>query len=139
MAVRKPVSDGTRILVVDDQPELAELIKTVLGEEGYQVSICTDGREAMKMIQQEKPAALILDVMMPETDGFEVLRQLRTNPVGQRLPVVLMSGAWRRNEKQRHIGTTMDIAPTIVLPKPFELVDLERCLRQLGVSPTSAV
>ncbi len=136
MSLRNVVPQGTRILVVDDQPELAELIKTVLGEEGYVVSVCTDGREAMRMIESERPAAMILDVMMPETDGFEVLRQLRMNPVGERMPVILMSGAWRRNEKQRQIGTTMDIAPTVVLPKPFELVDLDRCLRQLGVTPT---
>lgn len=137
MPLRNPAPQGTRILVVDDQPELAELIRTVLGEEGYIVSVCTDGREAMRMIEQEMPSALILDVMMPETDGFEVLRQLRTNPVGQRLPVILMSGAWRRNEKSRQIGTTMEIAPTIVLPKPFELIDLDRCLRQLGITPTA--
>ena len=136
MLPRKPAPQPTRILVVDDQPELAELIKTVLGEEGYIVSVCTDGRQAMGMIEQEKPAALILDVMMPETDGFEVLRQLRMSPAGQRLPVILMSGAWRRNEKQRQIGTTLDIAPTIVLPKPFEFTDLDRCLRQLGIAPT---
>lgn len=136
MLTRKSAPQGTRILVVDDQPELAELIKTVLGEEGYVVSVCTDGSQAIRMIEQEKPAALILDIMMPETDGFEVLRQLRTNPLGQRLPVILMSGAWRRNEKQRQIGATLDIAPTIVLPKPFELIDLDRCLRQLGISPT---
>jgi len=136
--IRRADQQGTRILVVDDQPDLAELIKTVLGEEGYNVSVCTDGREAISRIEQEKPAAVILDVMMPETDGFEVLRQLRTNPAGQRLPVILMSGAWRRNEKQRQIGTTLEIAPTIVLPKPFELVDLERCLRQLGISPAMA-
>lgn len=137
-SIRTSEQQGTRILVVDDQPELAELIKTVLGEEGYNVSVCTDGREAISRIEQEKPAAVILDVMMPDTDGFEVLRQLRTNPAGQRLPVILMSGAWRRNEKQRQIGTTLEIAPTIVLPKPFELVDLERCLRQLGISPAMA-
>jgi two-component system OmpR family response regulator/two-component system phosphate regulon response regulator OmpR len=136
--IRPSDSQGTRILVVDDQPDLADLIKTVLGEEGYNVSVCTDGREAISRIEKEKPAAVILDVMMPETDGFEVLRQLRTNPAGQRLPVILMSGAWRRNEKQRQIGTTLEIAPTIVLPKPFELVDLERCLRQLGISPAMA-
>ncbi len=136
MPPRKLDSQGTRILVVDDQPELAEFIKTVLGEEGYIVSVCTDGRKAVSMIAEEKPAAVILDVMMPETDGFEVLRQLRTSPAGQRLPVILMSGAWRRNEKQRQIGATSDIAPTIVLPKPFELSDLDRCLRQLGVLPT---
>ena len=137
MPLRSSGPQGTRILVVDDQPELAELIKTVLGEEGYVVSVCTDGREALRRIEEEMPAALILDIMMPETDGFEVLRQVRTNPLGQRLPVILMSGAWRRNEKSRHIGATMEIAPTIVLPKPFELIDLDRCLRQLGVTPTA--
>jgi CheY-like chemotaxis protein len=63
-----------------------------------------------------------------------VLRQLRNDPSGKRLPVVLMSAAWRANEKQRQIGTTLDIAPTVVLPKPFELAELDRCLRQLGVS-----
>ncbi len=136
MPLEKLTSQGTRILVVDDQPELAELIKNVLGDEGYVVTVCTDGRQAMRLVEEEMPAAMILDVMMPETDGFEVLRQLRTHRVGQRLPVILMSGAWRRNEKQRQIGTTLDVAPTIVLPKPFELADLDRCLRQLGVAPT---
>lgn len=137
MPLQKSASRGTRILVVDDQPELAELIRNVLGDEGYDVTVCTDSRQALRLVEEETPAAMILDIMMPETDGFEVLRQLRTNPVGQRLPVILMSGAWRRNEKQRQIGTTQEIAPTIVLPKPFELVDLDRCLRQLGVSPVA--
>ena len=136
MPLQKLTTQGTRILVVDDQPELAELIKSVLGDEGYLVTVCTDGREAIRLVEEEMPAAMILDVMMPETDGFEVLRQLRTNPIGQRLPVILMSGAWRRNEKQRQIGTTLDVAPTVVLPKPFELADLDRCLRQLGFAPT---
>lgn len=136
MPLREGNPQGTRILVVDDQPELAELIKTVLGEEGYVVTVCTDGREAIRMIEEDMPAAVILDIMMPETDGFEVLRQVRTNPAGQRLPVILMSGAWRRNEKSRQIGATLEIAPTVVLPKPFELIELDRCLRQLGITPS---
>src|SRR3712207_4709220 len=112
MPIQKVDPQATRILVVDDQPDLAELIRTVLGDEGYIVSIATDGKQALEMIAQERPAAVILDVVMPETDGFEVLRQLRTSPLGQRLPVVLMSAQWRRNEKQRQIGATLDIAPT---------------------------
>lgn len=135
MLLRNPAPQATRILVVDDQPALADLIKTVLDEEGYLVSVCTDSRKVISMIEQEMPAALILDVLMPETDGFEILRQLRTRPAGERLPVILMSGAWRHSEKSRQIGTTMEIAPTIVLPKPFEIVDLDRCLRQLGITP----
>lgn len=134
MPVRKIQPDRTRILIVDDQLELADMLSNVLSDEGYEVRVCSDGREAIRCIQEFQPAALILDIMMPETDGFEVLRQLRSDPSGRKLPVVLMSAAWRSNEKQRQIGTTLDIAPTVVLPKPFELAELDRCLRQLGVS-----
>lgn len=137
MPVRRIDPERTRILIVDDQRELTEMLATVLIDEGYDVKVCDDGREAIKCIEDFDPAAMILDVMMPETDGFEVLRQLRSDPTGRKLPVVLMSAAWRANEKQRHVGTTSDIAPTVVLPKPFELAELDRCLRQLGVTATS--
>jgi CheY-like chemotaxis protein len=130
-------SQRTRILIVDDQRELADMLSNVLIDEGYDVTVCSDGSEAIRCIKDVQPAALILDIMMPETDGFEVLRQLRSDPSGRRLPVILMSAAWRAHEKQRQIGTTMDIAPTVVLPKPFELAELDRCLRQLGVSAQS--
>lgn len=130
-------SNATRILVVDDQPDLAELVSTFLTDEGYDVRVCVDSREAVEMIKSFAPAALILDIMMPDTDGFEVLRQLRGNAWGKRLPVILMSAAWRPGEKKREIGTTLEVAPTMVLPKPFELNDIERCLRQMGVKPVA--
>jgi CheY-like chemotaxis protein len=138
MSIRKIEPERTRILIVDDQPELADMLSHVLTDEGYEVRVCSDGREAINCVNEMNPNALILDVMMPETDGFEVLRQLRSDPSGRRLPVILMSAAWRTNEKQRQIGTTFDIAPTLVLPKPFELAELERCLRQLGVTAQPA-
>ncbi len=134
MPVRKTQPQRTRLLIVDDQPDLADMLSHVLTDEGYDVTVCSDGREALRYINTIQPAALILDVVMPNTDGFTILRQLRSNPAGQRLPVVLMSGAWRTHEKQRQVGTTLDIAPTIVLPKPFELAELDRCLQQLGIS-----
>ncbi len=124
----------TKILVVDDQHDLADMLSHALTDQGYDVSTCTSGREALSMIKTLQPAAVLLDVMMPETDGFAVLRELRNDPLSQQLPVVLMSAAWRTQEKQRHIGTTLSIAPTVVLPKPFALADLDKCLQQLGVS-----
>jgi len=139
MPVRRIEPERTRILIVDDQRELTEMLASVLVDEGYDVKVCSDGREAIACIEEFSPAAMILDVMMPETDGFEVLRQLRSNPNGRKLPVVLMSAAWRANEKQRHVGATSDDAPTVVLPKPFELAELDRCLRQLGITATSTV
>jgi CheY-like chemotaxis protein len=86
------------------------------------------------MVKTLQPAAVLLDVMMPETDGFAVLRELRNDPASQQLPVILMSAAWRTQEKQRHIGSTLSVAPTVVLPKPFALADLDKCLQQLGVT-----
>src|SRR5688500_3501635 len=124
-----------RILVVDDDPALIEMLARALEDEGYEVSRCTDSREAARAADDLKPAAMLLDVLMPGTDGFEVLREIRKTPAGRRLPVVLMSGAWRAEERRRDLGATRDIAPTVVLPKPFRLSDLQHSLSQLGVLP----
>jgi CheY-like chemotaxis protein len=124
----------TKILVVDDQHDLADMLSHALTDQGYEVTTCTSGREAVSMVKTLQPAAVLLDVMMPETDGFAVLRELRNDPASQQLPVILMSAAWRTQEKQRHIGSTLSVAPTVVLPKPFALADLDKCLQQLGVT-----
>jgi DNA-binding response OmpR family regulator len=132
MPIRSQIQ-RTKILVVDDQHDLADMLSHALTDQGYEVTTCTSGREAVSMIETLQPAAVLLDVMMPETDGFAVLRELRSNAFGERLPVILMSAAWRTQEKQRHVGSTLSIAPTMVLPKPFALADLDKCLQQLGV------
>lgn len=134
MSIR-PAQLQTRILVIDDDAALADLLKNVLADEGYAVTVCYDSQTAAQLVRDVQPAALIVDVMMPEVDGWTILRELRAQPAGQRIPVVLMSGAWRSHEKQREIGSTPRIAPTVILPKPFALADLDRCLRQVGVQP----
>lgn len=134
MSLSQGSSARTRIVIVDDQRELADMLCHALSDEGYEVVVCIEGRNALRCIKEHRPNAVILDVVMPDTDGFEVLRQLRNDPDGRHLPVILMSAAWRGHEKQRHIGATLDIAPTVVLPKPFELAELDRCLTQLGIT-----
>lgn len=121
------------ILIVDDDTALAALLVSVLREAHYPVAVCHDSRLAAQQVHDLQPAALILDLLMPHVDGWTVLRALRTTPEGRDLPVVLMSGAWRPQEKQRAIGTSDRLAPTVVLPKPFALRDLDACLHQLGV------
>lgn len=122
-----------RILVVDDDPNLARLLSDALNAEGYDVEIWADSVSVLQQTRDFRPAAVILDVVMRGTDGFAILRELRNSPHGRRLPVVLTSGAWRIHEKQREIGATRTEAPTVVLPKPFNLQELERCLHMLGV------
>ncbi len=122
------------ILIVDDDSALATLVGRVLSDDNYEVAICNNSREAVQRLRDLRPDALILDIMMPDVDGWTVLREVRATPEGEDLPVVLMSGAWRQHEQQREIGGTTRIAPTVVLPKPFELRDLERCLRRFQLT-----
>ena len=126
-------SQRPRILVVDDDPNLARLLSDALHAEGYEVAICEDTNSVIQQAKEFRPAAVILDVVMRGIDGFSILRELRNSTYGRRIPVVLTSGAWRVHEKQREIGATRTEAPTVVLPKPFNLQELERCLQMLGV------
>lgn len=68
-----------RILVVDDEVEIVELLTDYLRAEGYRVTIASNGREALDKAGAEKPDLVILDIMMPDLDGFEVCRRLRAN------------------------------------------------------------
>jgi len=121
------------ILIVDDDAALVDLLVSVLHEAHYPVAVCHDSRLAAEQVHALQPVALLLDLRMPHVDGWTVLRAVRATPAGRDLPVVLMSGAWRPHETKRAIGTSDRLAPTLVLPKPFALGDLDACLHQLGV------
>ncbi len=84
------------ILVVDDEPALRDLIGQMLEIGGYAVQEASDGEEALDMIDENPPDAVILDVMMPEMDGITVCKTLRANPATAVLPVVMLSGKTQR-------------------------------------------
>jgi len=64
-----------RVLVVDDELPITELLQMALSFEGYEVSVATSGREALEVIRSQKPDLIVLDVMMPDLDGFQVLKR----------------------------------------------------------------
>src|SRR5204862_221251 len=80
-----------KILAVDDERHVVRLIEVNLARAGYEVTAASDGREALEQIAQSRPDLVILDVMMPHMDGFEVLRNLRTNPETSRIPVIMLT------------------------------------------------
>ncbi len=82
---------GKRIMVVDDEPDIAKLIKRYLERAGYTVVIAPDGRTALQFAQREHPDLITLDVMLPDTDGFTVLEWLKTNPSTHKIPVIMLS------------------------------------------------
>ncbi|MDZ5461096.1 response regulator [Azohydromonas lata] len=82
-----------RILVVDDELSNAEVLALILHEEGFQVTVAGDGRQALERIDEAAPELLITDYMMPGMNGMELARAVRQLPQYRNVPVLLMSGA----------------------------------------------
>ena len=114
-----------RILVVDDSPDFAELVKRLLRNEGMAAVTCAGGGEALAILNAERFDAVILDIAMPGIDGYEVLRQLRLTTRTAHLPVILLSGKSRREDVEKGL----EMGATYYLTKPFNESDLIRKLR----------
>ena len=110
------------ILVVDDEPHIADLLAEALGDEGYRVRRAYDGLAALAAADEADPDVVVTDVMMPGLDGVDLARRLRERGV----PVVLMSAA----------RTTVDLPGVRFVPKPFDLDEMlaavSRALRPTG-------
>jgi DNA-binding response OmpR family regulator len=117
------------ILVVDDDRPSVKLISYLLREEGYIVSTAQDGQTALKIIQQRSPDLVILDVMMPHLDGFEVCRRIRRMA---KIPIIFLSAKGQVDDKVRGLNIGADD----YLVKPFEPAELlarvEAVLRRSG-------
>ncbi|MBC8160693.1 MAG: response regulator [Roseiflexaceae bacterium] len=82
---------STKILVIDDDPLAVELIEAVLQPEGYTVLKATGGEAGVALARQEVPALVILDLLMPEMDGFAVVDQLRAEPITASIPIMILT------------------------------------------------
>lgn len=80
------------ILIVDDDPTTCALTTTVLEREGYRTRFCTNGQDALEVVATTPVSLVLLDVVMPGMDGFEVCARLRTMEPGKRLPIILLTG-----------------------------------------------
>lgn len=81
----------SRILVVDDEANIRELLTQELTEVGYRVQVAANGREALQMVREERPDLVVLDVMMPEMNGFDVAAVLKNDPTTMDIPIVILS------------------------------------------------
>ena len=95
-----------KILIVEDDPNTLMFIEYTLGQEGYQVLSETNGLEGMKKAKDEHPDLVILDIMLPGLDGYEVCHQLRQKPETANLPILILSAKARQEDKDVgiHVG-----------------------------------
>jgi CheY-like chemotaxis protein len=117
---------GKQILVVDDKSELLHLMRRVLEDEEYQVSILQDGRDAFTQVKSQLPDLLILDLKLGDVSGQDVLKQLKHDPVTAEIPVIVYTAAvLEAEEVSELIGKDPARYQNVqVVQKPFELEDL---------------
>lgn len=107
----------TKILVVDDERPIAEIIKYNLQKEGFEVQTAYDGEEAIKMVHKMNPELIILDIMLPKKNGFEVLKEIRMEFV---MPVIMLTAKEEENDKI----TGLELGADDYITKPFSNKEL---------------
>lgn len=116
-----------KILVIDDDSAINELIKINLELSGYKVVQALDGIMGFALAKQELPNAIILDVMMPEVDGYTVAQRIRQNPSTKNIPILMLTALSQLNDKVRGF----DIGVDDYLVKPFEMEELKVRIRAI--------
>jgi DNA-binding response OmpR family regulator len=114
-----------RILIVEDHPLIAELVETRLRIEGMQPTKCPGGREALALISSDPFDVVILDIMMPDVDGYEVLRHIRATPETADLPVIFLTA----KSTPADIEKGLSLGANHYITKPFSGQDLMRKVR----------
>ena len=127
-----------RILVIDDDQAIVELIKVNLDLLGHQVSTANDGMKGLALAQQNRPDLIVLDIMMPDLDGFTVCQRLRQNAATAGIPVLMLTALGMTKDKVKGFDSGADD----YLTKPFEIPELQvrvrALLRRAGSVPQSA-
>src|SRR5678816_1711487 len=129
----------TRILIVEDDPDIAELVARYLERAGFQTERAANGREALHIVATRLPDLLILDLMLPHVDGIEICRSLRAGAATASLPIIMLTA--RADESERIVG--LELGADDYLAKPFSPNELVARVRALlrrahrGTAPTA--
>jgi signal transduction histidine kinase/CheY-like chemotaxis protein len=127
----EPVVAGSRdILVIEDDPSAVRLLREYLEPIGYSLRYATDGERGLAMVSEQRPLAILLDVLVPRVDGWEVLRQLKADPAMRDIPVVMVTIV-----DEREVGLALGAVDYLV--KPVQRVALLACLERIGITTTA--
>ena len=119
-------------MVVEDNLDEAKLIKMVLEGEGYEAVCAFNGKEALEKLESEKPSLIVLDVMMPEMDGFSFCSKVRSSPEHENIPVIMLTGVAKRiHETKYPMNGIMRAEADEYLEKPIKTENLLQTIAKL--------
>ncbi len=108
---------GDRILVVDDDPSILETLTTMLRFKGYATQVAANGRKALEQVKEFDPDLILLDIMLPDIDGYDICRRLKSDPETSDIPILIVSARTRREE----IVNLLELGANDYITKPFFL------------------
>lgn len=127
------------ILIVEDEQDILQLVKLYLEKEGFRTATAINGIEALKKVKEEKPALIVLDLMLPEIDGLEVCKRLRSVPDTAMLPIIMLTA--KAEESDTVIG--LELGADDYVTKPFSpkalVARVKALLRRLERTPADGV
>lgn len=116
-----------RILIADDEPNIVISLEFLMKREGFDVQVAMDGEAALQAIAAQLPDLILLDVMLPKLNGFEVCQQIRAHPEWQSLKVLMLTAKGRDTEVSKGLA----LGANAYMTKPFSTRDLVAQVRQL--------
>jgi DNA-binding response OmpR family regulator len=124
-------SAGARVLVVEDEADVAEMIRYNLGKEGYDVRLAANGTDALRLVKEARPDVILLDIMVPHLNGWEICRRLKQDRETVAIPVIMVSG--RVEEGDKVLGFEMGADDYVTKPfSPRELLARVRAVTRRG-------
>ncbi len=134
MDIMNPMNSKGRILVVDDEPGVLSIVRSYLFKEGYQALEAQDGKKALDVFRREKPDLVVLDIMLPEIDGLDVLREIRKT---SQAPVILLTA--RTEDADKLVGLELGADDYVVKPfSPRELVARVKAVLRRAQKPAGS-
>jgi len=128
------MAEKPRILLVDDEPSIVKMVGRRLEVEGFTVSVAGDGQEGLAKAQAEQPDLLILDLMLPKLNGYEICTMLKQDIRYQKIPIILFTA--KTQDKDEKLG--MECGANAYVRKPFRAPELLETIRKLlGVSQST--
>jgi len=126
------MSEKKRILIVDDEPDFSMIVQTYLEKEGFATELAYNGVEGFEKIKANPPDAIVLDVMMPEMDGYELCAALKNDSAYANIPIVLLTAVADRvtSTKYSHYDG-MSTEADDYLPKPASADDITQSVKRL--------
>ena len=113
-----PANSDRKVLVVDDEPNVIKSLTFVLEKEGFNVSSATNGEEAMAKVQESKPRLMLLDVMMPKKNGYEVCQEVKGNSSLSDIHIIMLTAKGQEADREKGLSAGADEFMT----KPFSLM-----------------